>query len=60
MLQFDMFQETVLFLEAFLSGGLFIGFTLPDGFLDDVSFSVVRRKVTCGQGQVHVHNLCCK
>ena len=28
-------QETVLFLEAFLSGGLFIGFTLPDGFLSD-------------------------
>lgn len=54
------FQESALFLEAFLSGGIFIGFGLPDGFLDDVSFTVSKRKVSCRTGQVLRDGICCK
>lgn len=50
----------MLFLEAFLSGGLFIGIGLPDGFRHDVSFTVTRRKISCGDGQTIRAGVCCE
>ena len=48
------------FLEPFLEGGLVVGYDLPEGFISDVTFEVIGRKIGCNIGQVLVGGSCCK
>jgi len=49
-----------VFLRAFYSGGLFIGYSLPVGFLDDVSFTFNESSVDCVGGLILQTDLCCR
>ena len=48
------------FLEAFLSDGLFEKEPLPQLFLDNPSFIVSHRKLSCSGGQVVKEDVCCE
>ncbi|XP_067928549.1 sushi, von Willebrand factor type A, EGF and pentraxin domain-containing protein 1-like [Watersipora subatra] len=46
------------FFEAFLLDGLFVGYSLPDGFLADLIFRVIERQAICDAGQVLIGSMC--
>jgi len=56
----DYFQEMVLFLEAFLAGGLFVGSSLPHSLNDDVSFSIRDTETICQSGRIKTDMSCSK
>ncbi|KAF6030753.1 hypothetical protein EB796_010934 [Bugula neritina] len=56
----DLLMEMEVFLRAFYSGGLFIGYSLPVGFLHDVSFTFNESSVDCVGGLILQADLCCR